>query len=71
MMKRHDGGSCPVPPTVVVRPVYRGAEDPVRGIRITLATAARLDWSHDGGPDDIIAYEVGVPPQPAPEDAPC
>lgn len=58
----HTGGSCPVEPMVTVRPVYRGKEDKAKGIRIKVAPAARLDWSHDGGPDDIIAYRVAHTP---------
>lgn len=54
----HDGGNCPVAPTTPIRPTYRGPADPAKGIRITFAPAGRLDWSHDGGPDDIIGYEV-------------
>lgn len=40
----------------VVQPVYRGPASPAKGIRITMAAAARLDWSHDGSDDDIMAY---------------
>ena len=55
----HDGGPCPVPPMTLVRPVYRGPERPaVRGLRITFAAARRLEWSHDGGPDDIVGYTI-------------
>lgn len=54
----HNGGPCPVSPEVAVRPVYRGQQDPSKGIRITIAPAGRLDWSHDGGPDDIVGYSV-------------
>ena len=39
-----------------IQPEYRGAYDPEKGTRITCAMAARLDWSHDGGPDDIVGY---------------
>jgi len=52
----HDGGAMPVLGHVVVRPEYRGAERPEIGTRIVCARAARLDWSHDGGPDDIVGY---------------
>lgn len=54
----HDGGPMPVPEYAVVRPEYRGAERPEMGTRIVCARASRLDWSHDGGPDDIVAFSV-------------
>lgn len=57
-LKNHDGGSMPVPETAVVKPFYRGAERPEIGTRIVCAQAGRLDWSHDGGPDDIVAFVV-------------
>lgn len=53
----HDGGAYPGSPHDQVRPQYRGPARPT-GTRITCAMASRLDWSHDGGDDDIIAYEV-------------
>lgn len=52
----HDGGPCPVQDWTVIRPFFRGPEDTTKGVRITLAPAWRLDWSHDGADDDIIAY---------------
>lgn len=52
----HDGGACPVPDWVPVYPSYRGPADPAKGTRIRIAPAGRLDWSHDGGPDDIVGY---------------
>lgn len=54
----HNGGPCPVPPETPIYPSYRGAEDRTKGIRIRLAPAGRLDWSHDGSADDIVAYRV-------------
>lgn len=57
----HDGGECPVPPGAAVIPVYRGPEDRSKGLRIACAPARRLDWSHDGGPDDIVGYEMWEP----------
>lgn len=54
----HDGGPCPLPDDLIVRPQYRGDERPEIGTRIRVARAARLDWSHDGGPDDIVGYSV-------------
>ena len=39
-----------------IRPEYRGPVDPEKGIRLLCAPASRLDWSHDGGPDDIVGY---------------
>lgn len=53
----HAGGEYPGSPKDQIRPVYRGPARP-EGTRITNAPAQRLDWSHDGGPDDIVAYEV-------------
>lgn len=52
----HAGGPCPVAPMTPVALAYRGEEDAAKGIRIPFAAAGRMDWSHDGGPDDIIAY---------------
>jgi hypothetical protein len=51
-------GTPDLGPTTPVRPQYRGPEDLRKGDRIRCAPVARLDWSHDGGPDDIIAYSV-------------
>lgn len=53
----HDGGAQPLPDYSQVRPIYRGPPRPT-GVRITCAMAQRLDWSHDGGQDDIVGYEV-------------
>lgn len=47
-----------VPFETPVRVKYRGAEDPAKGIRIPFSQMVRFDWSHDGGPDDIIAYRI-------------
>ena len=52
----HDGGVMPVAADTPVHLLYRGNEDPAKGIRIPFARAGRLDWSHDGADDDIIAY---------------
>lgn len=52
------GGNCPVAPETPVRLHYRGPVDDIKGVRIVNAPAGRLDWSHDGNPDDIVAYEV-------------
>lgn len=41
-----------------VLPEYRGPCDPEKGTRITCAMASRFDWSHDGGPDDIVGYWI-------------
>ena len=54
--KEHDGGPCPVAPDTPVALMYRDKPDPMKGIRIPFALAIRLDWSHDGQDDDIIAY---------------
>lgn len=55
---RHDGGPMPVAALSPVRLLYRGAEAPsMLGMRIPFAAGGRMDWSHDGGPDDIIAYK--------------
>ena len=64
----HDGGPMPVLGHVIVRTEYRGPERPEIGTRIVCARAARLDWSHDGGPDDIIGYTaigIAAPVTPA------
>lgn len=53
-----NGGDCPIDPFAQIRPRYRGPARPHPAVRITSAMAGRLDWSHDGGPDDIIGYEV-------------
>lgn len=45
-------------PMTPVRPVYRGKEDPAKGIRIPFGPANRFDWTHNGGRDDIIWYRV-------------
>lgn len=58
----HTGGGCPVDPSTPVRLEYRGAADPEKGIRIPFAAAGRMDWSHDGSADDIIAYRVEPTP---------
>lgn len=50
------GGGCPVMSWVKVRPRYRGSS---RGdFRIVSASAGDLAWYHDGGDDDIVAYEI-------------
>lgn len=59
-LHHHDGGPCPVAPDTPIRPVYRGSANNARCPRISYAIAARLDWSHDGGPDDIVGYYVGL-----------
>ena len=51
------GGDCPEHPDAQIKPAYRGPPNP-HGIRITCAPAGRLDWSHDGGDDDIVSYIV-------------
>lgn len=57
----HDGGPFKGPSSAPIRPAYRGAERPEIGTRIRVAPAGRLDWSHDGGPDDIVSYEIWEP----------
>jgi len=53
----HDGGRrSPVAPDTLVSVLYRGPEDPAKGIRIPFACASRLAWWHNGEDDDIIAY---------------
>jgi hypothetical protein len=56
-LKPWKGGRCPEDTHSQVRPVYRGPAKP-GDVRITCGLAGRLDWSHDGGNDDIVAYEV-------------
>ena len=41
-----------------IKPLYRGAERPEFGIRRSFGPVCAFDWSHDGGPDDIIGYRV-------------
>ena len=68
----HDGGPMPVLGHVIVRPEYRGPERPEIGTRIVCARAARLDWSHDGGPDDIVGYTaIGIAAPVAENEAAC
>ena len=58
---RHDGGPCPVDPDTPIEPDYRGPEDASLGVRMTVAPASRLAWSHDGADDDIIGYRIYRP----------
>ena len=68
----HDGGQMPVLGYVIVRPEYRGPERPEIGTRIVCARAARFDWSHDGGPDDIVGYTaIGIAAPVAENDGGC
>ena len=53
--KQHHGGDQPEGDYAQVLPEYRGEATP-GGVRIACAMAARLDWSHDGGNDDIVGY---------------
>jgi|GEM_PF-4517814 len=57
-LKPWAGGECPEDAYTQVRPTYRGPAAPPPAVRILSAPAGRLNWSHDGGPDDIVAYEV-------------
>jgi len=55
----HNGG--PMPSGLDGLPIelqYRGHERPDIGIRMACAPAIRIDWSHDGGPDVVVAYRV-------------
>lgn len=54
--KQHYGGAQPENDYSQIQPEYRGPVDPEKGTRITCAMAARFDWSHDGGDDDIVGY---------------
>lgn len=58
----HDGGHMPaLLAGLIIRPEYRGDERPEIGTRIACARAERFDWSHDGGPDDIVAFvAIGI-----------
>lgn len=47
-----------------IQPEYRGPVDPAKGTRLICAMASRLDWSHDGGPDDIVGYWLLWSPTP-------
>jgi len=53
----HDGGTQPTSDDTPVKVKYRGPEDSAKGVRIPFSCGARFDWTHDGGPDDIIAYQ--------------
>lgn len=54
-----DGGACPVDPSAIVQPRYRGSPEAAKGVRIEWPCPAwRLNWSHDGQDDDIVAYHV-------------
>lgn len=57
LVKVWSGGECPEHPDSRIKPFYRG-EPRTDGVRITCAPAKRLNWSHDGGDDDIISYVV-------------
>lgn len=54
----HDGGTYPGDEMDAIRPIYRGPQTIPDGVRITFAPARRLDWSHSGSDDDIVAYQV-------------
>jgi hypothetical protein len=57
-----NGGECPVDPSACVRPFYRAAADPSKGVRIEWPCPAwRLGWQHDGGDDDIVGYAIEDP----------
>ena len=53
----HDGGPCPVPDMTPIRPVYRGPVNEPYGM-IRIAPAVRIDWTHDGGGGDVVAYYI-------------
>jgi hypothetical protein len=57
-LKPWHGGECPEAAMSQIEPVYRGPCDSAKGTRIACAPAIRLDWSHDGGDDDIVEYYV-------------
>jgi hypothetical protein len=53
-----NGGDHPdLPPMTPMWVEYRG-EQGHKGVRIPFGPAIRFDWSHDGGPDDIVAYQI-------------
>lgn len=62
--KQHYGGEQPEEDRAMIKPEYRG---PSRydGIRISCSMAARFDWGHDGGDDDIVGYWVLFDPSQA------
>ena len=62
-VKPWSGGECPEADLAQIKPLYRGPASPPPAIRITCAPARRLDWSHDGGPDDIVGYVVLFDPR--------
>lgn len=64
---RHAGGNEWRPPAALkpsdwIQPIYRGPEDPAKGIRRHFGFAGYFDWSHDGGDDDIIAWRKEARP---------
>lgn len=63
--KQHFGGGQPEGDYSQIQPEYRGPVDPKKGTRIVCAMAARLDWSHDGGDDDIVGYWLLFDPSKA------
>lgn len=55
----HDGGMGyrdHILPRDWIEPIYRGPEDPAKGIRRAYGVAMAFNWTHDGGDDDIVGY---------------
>jgi len=48
----HTGGICPLPDDARVNVMFRA------GWETDSEPVSRFDWTHDGEPDDIIAYQV-------------
>jgi len=57
----HSGAGIPEGLSAIdwVEPLFRGPADPAKGWRRDFGFVFAFDWTHDGGPDDIIAYREG------------
>lgn len=60
---RHRGGKMPKALTgdEWIEPIYRGEPSDPSGVRRLYGFAKVFDWTHDRGPDDIVAYRVVQP----------
>lgn len=56
----HSGGKYTGPAAVSIRPEFRGP-NPDRSDRLRITFPAALRWEHDGGADDVVAFEVWRP----------
>lgn len=55
-IRPHDGGDMPVAGDVFIEPVYRGPENPSKGIRRKFGQAKQFAWHWYGEDDDIVGY---------------